>query len=153
MIAETFPDDRDEEERDEFANIYSNTALYSEFFVYDRLPDLKRSIMGRSSLDNPSLVQVEMECFDPSEYCTDDYHGSLRSGEAKLMILYYQVRNFQKMLINKFSNVEGITSLARLKKIIGEDLSDIEEMRNKSSIAARPRSAMREAMMLLSFSW
>ena len=128
--------DRDEEERDEYAKIYKNTALYSEFFVHDRLPDLKRAIMGRSSLDNPSLVQVEMECFDPSEYCTDDYHRSLRSREAKLMILYYQVRNFQKMLINKYSNVEGITSLARLKKVIGEDLSDIEEMRNKSSCPA-----------------
>ena len=105
---------------------------YLEYFKSEKLPNLKRALMGRRGIGSgQSLIETEMECFNPKQFCSESYHQLLRYHEAELLILYYQVRNFQRLMIDEFSDIQTITP--NLTGDIDEDLTSIEDLRSMSS--------------------
>ena len=75
-----------------------------------------------------------MNCFQPAEYCTETYHSILRYQETKILELYFNVREFEKLIVKNFpKTINEIQSLPNLESEIEEDLSEISDQRNVSS--------------------
>ena len=111
--------------------------VYRSQFEDILVTDLLRAIRGDSSSVSPSksLVEVEMECFDRQQVCTDQYHKKLRTKEAELLALYFRTKQFEKLLIANFPNVLHKTR-ADLDQTIEKDLNSIVESREKSACPA-----------------
>ena len=135
-IENTIQSYNDEDQKELILNHTSKN--YVEFFFTMKVPELLRALKGQSfgvtaSGASQSLIEIEMECFNPNEFCTEKYHQTLRSQESKLLRLYYRVREFEKILIQTFPHIESQRSLNELENVIEEDLNNIKQEREKSS--------------------
>ena len=101
------------------------------------MKEILRALRGDPSLISPSksLVEIEMECFDDSLVCSDEYHEVLRNKETQLLSLYFRTRQFEKLLLEKFPGHISKT-LDDLENEINDDLNDIANSRDKASCPA-----------------
>ena len=99
--------------------------------------EILRALRGDPSLISPSksLVEIEMECFDDTLVCSNEYHEVLRAKETQLLSLYFRTRQFEKLLLENFPN-EVSKTIEDLENEIDNDLNEIAISRDKASCPA-----------------
>ena len=83
---------------------------------------------------------MEMSCFDPEDFCTDEYHDQLKRQESKLLQLYTEVMGMWKRFMEKATDWN--LTIMETNDFINEEFDHVKETsvwKNHLNISACPQ--------------